>query len=156
LALPHPEPLDLAKEVGELFDFYEALADSREIRLELEGRGGLTGDRLMLRRAVGNLLANAVTYSSFGTAVRVSLEERDGGLLRIVVASRGETLAPERLPKLFDRFYRMDAARERSSDGAGLGLAITRSIIQAHGGSITVQSAQGLTQFIVLLPRAGK
>jgi two-component system heavy metal sensor histidine kinase CusS len=70
----------------------------------------------------------------------------------IQVENSGETIPPEHLPRLFDRFYRADPSRKRLADGAGLGLAITRSIIQAHGGSVSVQSAEGVTMFELKIP----
>jgi two-component system heavy metal sensor histidine kinase CusS len=79
--------------------------------------------------------------------------QRDGAAAtRVSVENGGGTIPPEHLPRLFDRFYRVDPARQRSSDGAGLGLAITQSIVRAHGGTIDVASAYGLTTFCMRMP----
>ncbi|MDR1125803.1 MAG: heavy metal sensor histidine kinase, partial [Deltaproteobacteria bacterium] len=154
LVLPHKELMALDQELCALFEFYEAFAEDRGITFILDGQASLRGDKLMLRRALGNLITNAVTHSFRNTAVQVRLEHAARGCIGLTVSSRGETIAPEHLPRLFDRFYRMDSARQRSSDGVGLGLAITRSIIQAHGGNIVATSASGLTEFHVTLPEA--
>ncbi|MNH09410.1 Sensor kinase CusS [compost metagenome] len=106
----------------------------------------------MLRRALSNLLDNALRFTPAGGEIRVTIEQREG-LVRLQVANRGEPIDPALLPKLFDRFYRADPARrEGSSEHAGLGLAITRSIVQAHGGSIRGESAGGWTRFVIDLP----
>jgi two-component system heavy metal sensor histidine kinase CusS len=154
LETPHDEAVDLVEEVQSLFEFYEALAEASEIGMTLEGQARLTGDRLMLRRALSNLLANAIAYSTAGTLVRVVLEKFGAGHVRIAIISQGDTIAPEHLPRLFDRFYRTDGARHRETEGVGLGLAITRSIIQAHGGNIAAYSEHGATRFTVVLPKS--
>lgn len=152
LVTPNRETVELAREVGELFDFYEALAAERHIRLASRGEAAVAGDRLMLRRALGNLLANAIEHAAAQSVVEVALDEA-GTNVAIIVRNRGNTIPAEHLPRLFDRFYRVDPARRRQGEGAGLGLAITRSIVQAHGGSVEVGSAAGVTEFRVLLPR---
>ena len=152
LELSHAEQIDLAAEIEKLFEFYGVLAEERDIHLELEGQGTQTGDRQMLRRALGNLLTNAISYGTPGSAVRVVLEQTAAEKNRIIVVSHGETVTLEHLPRLFDRFYRADSSRQHAKDGVGLGLAITRSIIQAHDGMITAHSEQGTTRFIVELP----
>jgi two-component system heavy metal sensor histidine kinase CusS len=101
----------------------------------------------MLRRAMGNLLSNAFGHTPLGGYVRVRIGIDGDQIATIQVENSGETIAPEHLPRLFDRFYRTDPSRKRLADGVGLGLAITRSIIQAHGGSISVQSTDGVTIF---------
>jgi two-component system heavy metal sensor histidine kinase CusS len=154
LILPHKELIALDHELHALFEFYEAFAEDRGITFVLNGQASLRGDKLMLRRALSNLITNAVTHGFTNTSVHVRLEHGSRGYIRVTISSQGETIAPEHLPRLFDRFYRMDSARQRSSDGVGLGLAITRSIIQAHGGSIVATSEHGLTEFHVTLPEA--
>lgn len=128
--------VDLASEVLGLFDYFEAWAEEGAVTLALDGSGVcVQGDRLMMRRALSNLLSNAIRHTSQGGAVRVSVSlEGDQAVAR--VENPAPTLSSEHLPHLFDRFYRPDASRQRRGDGAGLGLAIVRSIIEAHGGSI--------------------
>jgi two-component system heavy metal sensor histidine kinase CusS len=146
--------LDLAAEARDVLGFYEALCDEHGVTVALEGAGAVRGDRAMLRRAIGNLLSNAVRHTARGGTIRVAIGTDAAGAVELRVENPGETIAAEHLPRLFDRFYRVEAARHSSSDGAGLGLAITRSIVEAHGGTIGVTSAAGLTRFTIALPGA--
>jgi two-component system, OmpR family, heavy metal sensor histidine kinase CusS len=153
--IPTVEGIDLAREVRELFEFYDALVEDRGVTLACTGEGSIAGDKLMMRRALGNLLSNAIAHTPPGGCVKVSIGRNDAGLVTLGIENPGETIPAEHLPRLFDRFYRVDPARQRSSGGAGLGLAITRSIVAAHGGTIDVSSANGLTRFEMSLPPAG-
>ena len=147
LLLPSTEEIVLQNEVSALLDFYEALADEKSVTLHSSGEGRILGDRLMLRRAVSNLLSNALKYTPAAGTVEVSIESTpDNVCLR--VTNTGAAISAEHLPRLFDRFYRADKARTHAeSDGAGLGLAITRAIIEAHGGKAGVTSFDGKTTF---------
>jgi two-component system heavy metal sensor histidine kinase CusS len=101
----------------------------------------------MLRRAISNLLANALTYTPASGQVAISIDH-SATHVYLRVTNTGEAIAAEHLPRLFDRFYRADKARTHAeSDGSGLGLAITRAIVEAHGGKVGVQSSDGKTVF---------
>ncbi len=147
------EPLQLAEEVDVLLDFFAPLAEDTNVRLSREGDGRIEGDRNMLRRALSNLLDNALRFTPADGEVRVRIVDEAQGV-NISVENSGEGIAADLLPRLFDRFYRADPARqEGSSEHAGLGLAITRSIIRAHGGQIRCESADGWTRFLIELPK---
>ncbi|ULX52234.1 two-component sensor histidine kinase [Cupriavidus taiwanensis] len=149
IMLPSAEPIEVADEVQALFDFYDALAEDKGVRLTLRGRGRITGDRLMLRRALSNLLSNALRHTPAGKGIVVEITP-GADAVQVVVENEGETIRPELLPALFDRFFRADKSRARpESDGAGLGLglAITQAIVAAHGGAIGVSSEAGKTRF---------
>jgi two-component system heavy metal sensor histidine kinase CusS len=147
LELPNTEAISLDQEALDLFDFYDAVADEKRIRLKLMGEAQVMGDRLMVRRAIGNLLSNALRHSPAEAEVMVALEERPGEAT-LCITNSGMTIAPEVLPRLFDRFFRVDKSRSHpESDGTGLGLSITQAIMRAHGGSVSVTSAQGKTTF---------
>ena len=150
LLVTNREPVDLATEVKALFDFFDALAEEKSLTLSLTGEGTVSGDRLMLRRALANLLSNAVRHTPEGGRIDVAIDS-DGELRRIRVMNSGEAISPEHLERIFDRFYRADPSRHRSGEGAGLGLAITRSIILAHGGTITAQSESAGVCFEICL-----
>jgi len=152
LIVPRGETVELAHEVQQLFEFYDALAEDHEIAVALVGQGTVHGDRLMLRRAISNLLSNAINHAPRGGHVDVRIDSASDGGVRLSVENSGEGIAPEHLPRLFDRFYRVDPSRQRSTDGAGLGLAITKSIVAAHNGTVQAFSAGGLTRFEILLP----
>lgn len=152
LLLPSNEDISLADEVQALFDFYEALADEHGITMHMSGEGHVNGDRLMLRRAISNLLSNALRYTPVQGRVHVDIET-SGDSVTLSVENSGATISPELLPRLFDRFFRADKSRAHpDSDGAGLGLSIARAIVQAHGGSASVSSSDGQTRFTLAMP----
>jgi len=147
IELPHREAISLDREVLALFDFYDAVADEKHIRLVITGQAQITGDRLMVRRAISNLLSNALRHSPADAEVLVVIEERTGEAT-LCITNSGLTIPPEVLPRLFDRFFRVDKSRSHpESDGTGLGLSITQAIMAAHGGSVSVSSSKGNTSF---------
>lgn len=152
LIVPEQQPVALDVEVEKLFEYYRLLADERGISLQLHGHAVVRGDVLMLHRALSNLLSNALRYTPAGASIQVELEQNaNGSALRL--SNPGPTIAGEHLERLFDRFYRADPARrEGSPHNAGLGLAITRSIIHAHQGQIHCTSVAGKTTFCVQFP----
>lgn len=151
LLAPARDTLRLEDEVDAVLEYFTPLADDAGIALHREGQAQVRGDRALLRRVLSNLLDNALRYTPAGGQLRVTLQAVAEGA-QLSVENPGQPLAPETLPRLFDRFYRADPARADSQTHAGLGLAISRSIIQAHGGTIQCESAAGLTRFIIHLP----
>jgi two-component system heavy metal sensor histidine kinase CusS len=106
----------------------------------------------MLRRALSNLLSNALRYTPERGSVTVTVT-RQAGEVEVAVENDGPGIAPDLLPSLFDRFFRGDKSRARpESETVGLGLSITRAIVAAHGGSISVRSAPGTTRFAMQFP----
>ena len=147
LIIPEQRPVALHELCASLLDFYGLSAEERGIRFELSGEATLQGDVLMLRRALSNLLSNALRYTPDGASIRLSLQQTEHAV-RLSLANPGGTIAAEHLERLFDRFYRVDPARREGHPGnAGLGLAITRSIVEAHRGQIRCHSAEGWTTF---------
>ncbi len=151
LIVPSRETIDLVAEAKSLCEFYEALAAEENIELSCSGSGVVSGDRLMLRRAINNLLSNAIRHTPEGGRVAVRVAD-DGATLKLSIENTGETIPAEHLPRLFERFYRADSSRQRFGEGAGLGLAITRSILRAHGGEAFVRSEHGVTTFELQIP----
>lgn len=146
LIVPHRERLDLHALCERLLEYYGLLAE--DITVHLSGaRLAAAGDRLMLERAIGNLLVNAIHHTPAGGTVTVSLRDA-GGMAVVAVANTGRPIAPDALERIFDRFGKLD----QSSEGNGLGLAITRSIVLAHQGRISVSSDAAGTVFSVALP----
>ena len=135
------------------------LADSRSCRIELaleESRASVRGDAAQLRQLLDNLLGNAVRYGCRGEEdgrVLVTLAG-DGRWLRLTVRDWGEGVAARHLPRLTERFYRVDAARSRDGGGTGLGLAIVAQIVERHRGLLDIRSHEGEgTEVEVRLPR---
>lgn len=153
LIIPRSEMVDLSKEIHESFSFYEAFAEEQGVSLVLVGEGTVRGDRLMIRRALSNLLSNAIRHTPRHSAVKVIIKpEAESDKIRLTFENPGESIPPEHLPRLFDRFYRVDSSRQKTSDGAGLGLAITKSIAEAHQGTIRAFSANRVTRFEITFP----
>lgn len=150
--VPNREIVNLGEEVQTLFDYYEAVAEEKGLQLLRAGEGKVSADRLMLRRAIGNLLSNAVRHAAPHTSVRVSIDVKTDGVA-VAVENTGDPIATEHLDRVFDRFFRIDPSRQRSTEGTGLGLAITKSIVVAHGGNIAARSAGNFTTFTMTLPR---
>ena len=109
-------------------------------------------DATLLEQAIVNLLDNAVKYSAAGSPVEIRAEKHDG-IIGIHICDHGCGIAQRNLPRLFERFYRVDKARSRQMGGTGLGLAIVKHIVQAHEGEITVESKLGEgSTFSIYLP----
>ncbi|HHM4870124.1 TPA: heavy metal sensor histidine kinase [Pseudomonas aeruginosa] len=144
--------IDLSELVRSLFDYFEALAEDSGIALGVKGAiGSMAADREMLTRALNNLLSNAIRHTPRGKSITVLLSQ-DEQWTTISVVNPGERIPEPDLPKLFNRFYRVDPARQRNTAGAGLGLAIVKSIAEAHGGSVAVTSSELVTRFDLVLP----
>jgi len=153
LIVPEQSDIELADVAAKLTEYYRLLAEERDIRLSVTGTGRVRGDRLMLDRAISNLLSNALRYTPEGKTISLRIRQT-ADTTSLSIENPGGTIAPEHLEKLFDRFYRVDPARrEGGPSNAGLGLAITRSIIEAHKGRIWCTSVEGLTGFHIELPR---
>lgn len=152
------EPVTVAPLVRAVLAKLDPLAAERRVRLEAEvgdeaENAIVKGDAVALERVVRNLVENAVKHSPADHAVRVALTT-SAERVRLSVTDRGIGIPPEHLPRLFDRFYRVDAARRRIEGGAGLGLAIVRTLAEAQGGTVSVQSEIGVgSTFNVELPR---
>lgn len=133
---------------------YRPLAEQQGIRLSIEAEAGLPSvhaDPDRLARVLGNLVSNSLRYTPSGGEIALRARREDGKGVRITVSDSGKGIAPDALQYIFDRLYRADSAR--SSEESGLGLAIARSIVEAHGGSITAESALGKgTTMSILLP----
>jgi two-component system heavy metal sensor histidine kinase CusS len=152
LVLPQREMVNLGRQIDELFEFFEALAEEKHIAMKRSGNATVGGDRLMLRRALNNLLANALFHCPENGTIAVEVGDSQEREVMICVRNTGIPLSEEECVRLFDRFYRADPARLRSTDGAGLGLAITKSIVTAHGGRIEARPDCGGNAFIICMP----
>ena len=150
--LPHKERFSARQDSLALLEFYEAVAEEKRIRFRLEGDGDIEGDRLMFRRALSNLLSNALRHTPETGTITVCIADTAQSTV-VSVENTGPDIDPKMLPRLFDRFYRADPTRAHpDAEGSGLGLAITRAIAQAHGGHVTVTSSHGRTCFALVFP----
>lgn len=136
--------VDLARIGADVLHRAGALAAEKQVRLEphIAGAALVIGDPAQLEQSVLILLDNAIKYNAAGGVVRLSVAT-SGPWARLEVADTGPGIPPEHLPRVGERFYRVDKARSREMGGAGLGLSIARGIAQAHGGALALSSAPG-------------
>lgn len=142
----------LAEEVATTLDYLDYILEDAQVRVEVSGDAQARIEKAHLRRALINLLNNAVQHTEPGQVIRVTIHHEEGQV-RIAVSNPGPAIADEHLPRLFERFYRVDAARSNSgSNNHGLGLAIVKAIAVMHGGSVFARSQAGDNTFGILLP----
>ncbi|PWT79276.1 MAG: two-component sensor histidine kinase [Acidobacteria bacterium] len=133
----------IGPEVDKILDFYDAAAREREVDLTRFGDGELYADPMLFRRAINNLVSNALQHAPTAGRIRVLVVTELDHEVQVAVQDNGSGIGPEHLPWIFDRFYRVDAARSSSSASTGLGLAIVKSIMELHGGSARAESGLG-------------
>ncbi|XYI41926.1 Sensor protein [Cupriavidus necator] len=147
--------LDAREELDKMAEYFEAVAADREVALTVTGTAMVQADQTLLRRAVTNLLDNALRHAPAGSTVRLDVERAPApvsGTACIRVTNAGPAIPPETLPHIFGRFYRADPSRRNSAASTGLGLAIVDTIMRLHGGSVTVRSVEGETMFSLQFP----
>jgi len=177
LAQPDRQPVDLQPLARQVVSFYEALASERGLALKVQGDGRVEGDRDLLLRALTNLVSNAIRHAAPGSEVLIGIDDLPcdsaadlavpdlvvpglvlrrplvrSPLVRLRVRNTGDTIPPEVKARMFDRFFRGDSSRQHDTEGAGLGLAIARSIARIHGGTIDAHSDEGVTEVCIDLP----
>ncbi|WAT01339.1 heavy metal sensor histidine kinase [Rouxiella chamberiensis] len=143
--------LDIADEFYRMSEYFEGPADERGLFFILRGEGRVWADPELLRRALANLIANALRYADAGSEIVLESEPQKEGV-KISVVNRGATIDAHHLARLFDRFYRADPSRNTAAQSSGLGLAIVRSIVQLHHGQCHVTSENGETRFSLIFP----
>jgi two-component system heavy metal sensor histidine kinase CusS len=153
----HMRVFDAVQELTRIGEYFEGVAEDAGVRVRVTGAAMLTADLELFRRAIGNLLANALRYTPRDKEIVLDAHEIDGGV-RITVSNEGEPIAHEHLERIFDRFFRVDPSRSSlpssgSSQGSpgstGLGLAIVRTIMELHGGTVHAESDARSTRFVL-------
>ena len=146
-------PLALAEELHNIAEYFDGPADEAGLRFEVQASGVASVNLALCRRAIHNLVVNAVRYATPATTIRLVGTEDDTGAT-IAVENAGPPIPPEQLARLFDRFYRADAARGRPAEASGLGLAIVKAIMALHHGQVSASCAQpGVVRFELRFPR---
>ena len=154
--LHEPELVDVGVVVAEAVDRVRVAAEARDIELTLASEEGLRvfGDAELLTTAVANLVTNAVNYSDSGTRVGIGARRVDDAV-EVTVTDQGQGIPAAEQERIFERFYRVDAARSRATGGTGLGLAIVKHVCANHGGRVSVWSQEGRgSTFTMTLPAA--
>jgi len=141
----------LAQEVAKTLDYLDFILEDAQVQVEVHGDASAPIETAHLRRALINLLHNAVQHTSPGQLIQVDIRD-EGDHVSIGVTNPGAPIAGEHLPKLFERFYRVDASRSNSGANHGLGLAIVKAIALMHGGTVFVRSEDGVNTFGINLP----
>ncbi len=129
--------IDARAAVEKIAAFYRTIAEDRNVAIHCSGEGEIYADPALFERALGNLVDNALRFTPEGGTIQISIMAK-AAHSEVTVSDNGCGITPEHLPRVFDRFYRVDPSR--SSDGAGLGLALVKSIVDLHGGSARIES----------------
>lgn len=143
--------VSLAAEAHRVAEFFEAALEERSLRIEIEGDRIVDANASLIRRALVNLVDNAIQYTPAEGTITIAVEGGNG-MVRLRVRNPGETIAAADLPCIFDRFFRADPARAARGESQGLGLAIVRAIARMHGGDTVAVSRGGFTEVGFTLP----
>jgi signal transduction histidine kinase len=152
---PSRESLDLSILVRDVAETMRPIAEGRGQQLSVSANGAAIthGDPVRLRHVIYNLVDNAIKYTPANGKVELAIQTLSD-TVRLSVQDTGVGIGQEHLPHVFERFYRVDKSRSRAEGGAGLGLSIVQSIVQAHGGQVEIESQPGVgTRCTVQLPR---
>ena len=145
----------LAALAAQVLEFHEAMLEEAGLAARIDGDAQAAVDEPLLKRALSNLLSNAIRFAPRGSTLVLRIAPEADAQLRVEVENAGETIAPQHLPRLFDRFFRADAARPDGQSHHGLGLAIVAAIARMHAGRPLAESAAGRTRVgFTLLARA--
>jgi two-component system heavy metal sensor histidine kinase CusS len=150
IVLTAPE-LDVSLELHRIAEYFEGPASDAGVRFAVAGTGAVVADAVLFRRAVGNLVSNALRYTPRGSVINLDGEQSEKGMT-ITVSNPGIGIDGRDLPRLFERFYRSDKSRSSSGTSAGLGLAIVKSIMKLHGGTAAVHSTNDRATFTLFFP----
>ncbi|HEX9282071.1 MAG TPA: heavy metal sensor histidine kinase [Candidatus Udaeobacter sp.] len=134
--------------VEKIAEFYQTVADDHHVTITCSGNGQIYADPDLFERAVGNLLDNALRFTPENGSIQIALCQREADF-EVAISDNGCGIAPQHLPRVFDRFYRAESSR--GSDGAGLGLALVKSIVDLHGGSAIIESNLGRGTIVKLV-----
>lgn len=147
----HREPVDVAATAQQLCEYFEGMAEERGVTLAAPAGGQVLANPELLRTALANLVANALRHAEPGSAITLATAPQSGGLA-VTVHNRGPAIADEHLERVFERFFRADAARSEPGDSGGLGLAIVDSIMQRHQGRVWAVNADGGVRMTLWFP----
>ncbi|MEZ4614131.1 MAG: HAMP domain-containing sensor histidine kinase [Caldilineaceae bacterium] len=153
------QPIALSDLLSDTLESFQSLAAEKGVMLGGDVEPGLDPvwiDARLIGRVLSNLVGNAIRHTPRGGYVHLAARPL-GETVEVTVRDSGEGIRGEDLPRIFDQFYRGEKSRSRATGGAGLGLAIAKSFVEAHGGHITVESRPGVgTRFLFVLPRSGR
>ena len=141
---PRRDRVDVAPEAMKVAEYFEAAVEDARLTVRVTGEASAHADAALLRRAFSNLLANALRHAAAGSEILVSVE-KVGSHVRCAVTNIGTSIDREHIPRLFDRFFRIEASRSADGRGSGLGLSIVRAVARLHDGDVFATSENGRT-----------
>lgn len=145
--------LDCRAEFAKLISYFDAVAEAKDVQFVIAGAAEVLADQTMFRRAVSNLISNALDHAEAGSDIGLHVDAA-AEYVTVDVQNKGQPIPVEHIDKIFDRFYRVDASRQGSAKNTGLGLAIVKSIMESHRGKVSVLCREGNTIFTLHFPLA--
>lgn len=142
---------DPLTEIQTVKEFYSALSEDKRIRILCEGNSQILGDSHLFKRALTNLISNAVKYTPEGGEITIQVRKKSDQATSVTVHDTGVGINAEDLPRIFDRFFRADQSRSQDPGGTGLGLSIVKSIMELHSGSVEIQSQPSRGTIVTLI-----
>ncbi|QYK12382.1 heavy metal sensor histidine kinase [Shewanella rhizosphaerae] len=152
LIAPKKQKIALDKEADKVIDYLSVLADEKNVSIVRDGSVEIDADSGMMQRALSNLIGNAVRHAEPGSEITVGIAQTPEATY-VKVNNLGTPIPEQHVNHLFDRFYKVEAARQREGSSTGLGLAIVKSIADIHGGKVSAKSRNGNTSFTLTLPK---
>jgi len=143
--------IDCRCELDRLTSYFQGIAEGTGVHFVINGNARILADPTMFRRAVSNLMSNALDHAATGSDIELHTYQSQG-YVTVEVTNKGQPIPPEHIEKIFDRFYRINAARHGSAKNTGLGLAIVKSIMESHRGKVDVVSYGDNTTFSLYFP----
>lgn len=137
------QQLDARTEMEAMVEYFRNVADEQHITVTIQGCGTVSADPRLFQRAVGNVISNALHYTPNEGSIAIMISPQTDNSLIITIQDTGMGISPDDLPRVFDRFFRSASARQQYNQGCGLGLAIVHSIMDLHGGAVTLTSEPG-------------
>ncbi len=132
--------INARKDIDALLEFYDAISQEKQINVTCSGEAVLKADPVLFRQALSNVLSNAFQYTPENGAIEIEIAQRDDGSVHISISDTGIGIEPENLSKIFNRFFRTERAKNYYPEGTGLGFSIVQSIMDLHGGSVSIES----------------
>ncbi len=148
---PEQQAFPVSPLVDQLIDYFSDIAADAGMTMTNNTQGSVVASKELVQRALANLLDNALRYGDHGGKIEIA-SNREQGSTRLIVFNTGDPVADDDLPRLFDRFYRCDPARQTMTETGGLGLAIVDSIMRHHGGEATVRNAPHGVEVQLIFP----
>jgi two-component system heavy metal sensor histidine kinase CusS len=143
--------IDVLEELENVFEFYSEAVLDKGITVTVVGTASLMADLVLFNRAVSNLFFNALKYTERGGSITLTAVQNDNNTVEILVQDTGSGIDPLVLPKIFDRYFWVESARQKDHKGTGLGLDIVKAIMKLHGGSVGIESELGVGTTVKLL-----